>query len=100
MRPAAKTLRLTLNSGKLSGTLSNVSTVNGRSFEHEWEIKEAKLQGDKMSFTVTHPFEVGHGEVTSSYQGKITGDTIKGTFKTEFLGHATDSDWVAKRVQD
>ena len=40
-------------------------------------FNEAKLQGNEISFSVTDiPFEVGHGTVTSSYQGKISGDTI------------------------
>jgi hypothetical protein len=100
VRPAEYTLKLKLEGGTLTGTLGNVSTVNGKSRVYEWPINEAKLQGNEISFSVTHPFEVGHGTVTSSYQGKISGDTIKGTSKIEFLGHAYTRDWKAERIKE
>ena len=59
-----------------------------------WEIKEAKLQGGEIFFKVLN------GAVTSSYQGKISGDTIKGTAKTESSGKTTTRNWEAKRLQE
>ena len=99
-RSAEYTLRLKLEGSTPTGTLSNVSTVNGKSRVYEWPIKEAKLQGSKISFSVTHPFEVGRGDVTSSYQGEIRGDTIKGTYRTVFLGHTFIRDWKAERLKE
>jgi hypothetical protein len=100
VRPTEYTLKLKLDDSTLTGTLGNVSIVNGKSRVYEWPIKEAKLHGNEISFSVTHPFEVGHGTVTSSYQGKISGDTIKGTSKTEFLGHAYTRAWKAERLKE
>jgi hypothetical protein len=98
--PAEYTLKLKLDGGTLTGTLSNVSTVNSKSRVYTWPIKETKFQGSEISFSVTHPFEVGHGEVTSSYQGKINGDIIKGTLKAEFWGHTYTRNWMAERLKD
>jgi hypothetical protein len=39
--------------------------VNAKSRVYEWPIREAKLQASEISFSVTHQFEVGHGEVTA-----------------------------------
>ena len=100
VRTAENTLKLTLDGGTLTGTISDVSTVNGKSRVYEWPIKEAKLQGSEISFSVTHPFNVGHGEVTSSYQGKISDDVIKGTFTTELLGQTNTRDWKAERLKE
>lgn len=100
VHPTEYTLRLKQHGSELTGTISNVSVVNGKSRVYEWTIKEAKLQGGEISFSVTHPFEVGHGEVTSSYQGKVSGDTIKGTFKESFLHHTHTGNWTAERVNE
>jgi hypothetical protein len=100
VHPSEQTLKLKLNVGTLTGTLSNVSTVNGKSRLYQWAIKEGKLQGNEIFFTVTHPFEVGDGEVTSSYHGKISGDAIKGTFKMEFSGQISTRGWEAQRLNE
>src|ERR1017187_2364769 len=100
VRPSEHTLKLKLVSNTLTGTISNVSSVNGKSRVYEWPIRDAKLQGGEISFSVTHPFEIGHGEVTSSYQGKISGDTIIGTFKESFLEHTYTRNWTAERVKE
>lgn len=99
-RPSEKTLKLKLNGGMLTGTLSNVSIVNGKSRLYQWAIKDAKLQGSEISFSVTHPFEVGHGEVTTSYRGKIGGDAIKGMLEMEFMGQTYTRDWKAERLKE
>lgn len=100
VRPTEYTLKLKLDGGTLTGTLSNISTVNGKSRVYEWPIKDAKLQGSEISFRVTHPFQVGHGESTEGYQGKISNDTIKGTFKREFLKHTYTGNWEAERLKN
>jgi len=99
-RSAEYTLKFKLVDGTLNGTISNVSSVNGKSRVYEWPIRDAKLQGGEISFRVTHPFEIGHGEYTSSYQGKISGDTIVGTFKESFLEHTNTRNWTAERSKE
>lgn len=104
-RSSEKTLKLKLNggtlTGTLTGTLSNVSTVNGKSRIYEWAIEGAKLQGNEISFSVTHPPEVGHGpDSTTSYQGKISGDMMTGTFKVDWMGHTFTRDWKAERLKE
>ncbi len=36
--------------------------------------------------------------VTSKYQGKLDGDTIKGQRESDWSGQKRRSDWLAKRV--
>jgi hypothetical protein len=102
-RPAAQALKLTLNGGTLTGTLSYNSspTVNGKARVSELPITEAKLQGNELSFNFTHPPAAGNGpNATYSYQGTISGDTIKGTFTTEWMGQTRTKNWEAKRLKE
>jgi hypothetical protein len=102
-RPAAQTLKLTLNSGTLTGTLSYNSspTVNGKARVSELPITEAKLQGNELSFNFTHPPAAGNGpNANYSYQGTISGDTIKGTVTTEWMGQTRTKNWEAKRLKE
>ena len=102
-RPAAQTLKLRLDGGTLTGTFSYNSspTVNGKARVSELPITEAKLQGDEISFNFTHPPASGNGpNAKYSYQGKISGDTIKGTFTTEVMGQTRTRGWEAERVKD
>ena len=102
-RPAAQTLKLTLNGGTLTGTLSYNSspTVNGKARVSELPITEAKLNGSELSFNFTHPPAAGNGpNATYSYQGTISGDSIKGTFTTEWMGQTRTRNWEAKRLNE
>jgi hypothetical protein len=97
-RPAAQTLKLTLNGGTLTGTLSYNSspTVNGNARVSELPITEAKLNGSELSFNFTHPPAAGNGpNATYSYQG-----TIKGTFTMEWMGQTRTKNWEAKRLNE
>jgi hypothetical protein len=96
---AARTLKLTSEGGKLSGTLTKVSLVNGKSIVKERPIQDAKLQGTNISFSVTFPVEAGEGpDVTTRYQGKISGDTMSGKLESEWMGQTmAKRDWEAKR---
>jgi hypothetical protein len=101
-RSAAQTLKLKLDGSTLTGTLTYNSspTVNGKASVSELPITEAKLQGDEISFNFTHPPASGNGpNATYSYQGKISGDTIKGTFNTEWMGQSRTKDWEAERLK-
>jgi hypothetical protein len=102
-RPAGQTLKLKLNGGTLTGTLSYASspTVNGKSRVSELPITEAKLQGSEISFNFTHPPSAGNGpNAIYSYQGKISGDTIKGTFTREWMGQTITRSWEAERLKE
>ena len=77
---------------KLTGTLS----APGRGGQAvDAAIADAKVKGDEISFTVTREFN--NTKVTSKYNGKISGDTIKGKIETERNGQTNSRDWEAKR---
>ena len=81
------TLKLKLDGEKLTGTIS------GRG--GETAIAEAKLKGEDISFQVTREFN--GNKVTTKYNGKISGDSIKGKMEFERDGQAQSRDWEAKR---
>jgi hypothetical protein len=58
-------------------------------------IADGKLKGDEVSFTVTREFN--GNKFTAKYSGKINGDAIKGKVETERDGNAQSRDWEAKR---
>lgn len=81
------TLNLKLDGDKLTGTIS------GRG--GETAIEEAKIKGEEISFQVTREFQ--GNKVTMKYNGKISGDTIKGKTETQRDGEPRTRDWEAKR---
>ena len=87
------TLKLKQDGEKLTGALM------GRN-NQETEISEGKVKDGQVSFKVTRKFN--DREVTTSYTGKLEGDTIKG--KTESPGRDGGAprtrDWEAKRVKE
>ena len=101
-RPTPQTLKLKLDGGKLTGrlTYNSSAVINGKARVSEAPITEAKLQGNEISFNFTHAPSVGNGpNANYSYQGKINGDTIKGTFTTEWMGNSRTRGWQAERVK-
>jgi hypothetical protein len=101
-RPAAQTLKLKLEGGMLTGTLSYNSgpVINGKAPTSELPISQAKLQGNEISFNFSHPPAVGNGpNADYTYQGKVSGDTIKGTFVVEWMGHTRTKNWEARRLK-
>ncbi len=102
VRPLPQTLKLALNGGTVTGTLTYNSgpVVNGKAPTSALPVSEAKLKGDEISFHFTHPPSSGNGpNATYRYQGKITGDTIKGTFTTEWAGTTRTREWQAHRLK-
>ena len=82
------TLKLKLEGDKLTGTMAGRNNT-------DTAIEEAKLKGDEVSFQVTREF---NGiKVTTKYNGKISGDTIKGKIESERNGTPQSRDWEAKR---
>lgn len=63
------------------------------------DISDGKLKGDEISFTVNREFN--GNKITIKYTGKIDGDTIKGKVETQREGQDPRSrDWEAKRGGD
>ena len=58
-------------------------------------IADGKLKGDEISFTVIREF--GGNKITAKYNGKISDDSIKGKIETERNGQTNSRDWEAKR---
>ena len=81
------TLKLKMDGDKLTGT------VSGRN--NDTAIENAKLKGDEISFEVTREFN--GNKFTSKYNGKISGDSIKGKQEFQRNGETQSRDWEAKR---
>jgi hypothetical protein len=80
-------LKLKLDSEKLTGTYSG---RNG-----DTAIKNGKLQGDIVSFWITREFK--GSPYTVKFDGKISGDTIKGNTESKMGAQRQSHDWEAKR---
>lgn len=100
-RNRERTMKLKLERGKLTGTIDGRSEINGKVKIFEWPIKDTKLNGNDIAFTLTHAPTVGNGpDSTTVYQGKISGDSIKGTAETEWNGYTHKRDFEARRVKE
>ena len=98
-RSSEQILKLKLKDGKLTGTISGRSSSNGKTNLFEWALKETKLQGGDVSFTVTHAPVLGEGpDSTTVYEGRITGEIMKGKHELELYGRTFNGEWEAKRV--
>ncbi len=86
------TLKLKTDGEKLTGKLA---TPGRDGNVNETEIKDGKIKGDEISFTVVR--EIGGNTMTSKYTGKLAGDTIKGKYTFERNGEPQSRDWEAKR---
>ena len=84
-----QTLKLKQEGDKLTGT---VQGARGSAME----IKNGKIDGNEISFKVTR--ERNGTTATTTYTGKLEGDTIKGKIESEGRNGQTRSrDWEAKR---
>jgi len=67
--------------------------------QQKFDIKDGKIDGDKVSFSIVRP--IGDQSITVNYSGKLDGDTIKGTVEFKFGDQdPTKNDWKADRVKD
>jgi hypothetical protein len=101
-----RTLKLKLEGGQLTGTLSRQA---GYKVE-QLPLEDAKLNGSDLSFA-TRNYAVSYVNNVlqptdtnkwshSTYQGTISGDTIKGKIERQsYLGNSHTLDWEAKRVK-
>jgi hypothetical protein len=79
-----QTLTLKADGDKLTGS------IKGQ--RGETPISDGKVDGDKISFTVTR--QTPNGEFKATYNGTVEGDAIKGTVQ---MGE-NSRDWTAKRA--
>jgi len=87
------TLKLKAEGDKLTGKVSSPGRNGGEPVETE--IKDGKITGDEISFSVTREFN--GNSMTTKYSGKVSADSIKG--KTTFTRNGEDQsrDWEAKK---
>ena len=99
------TLKLKREGDKLAGTLSQIE----RGQTNEVKLEDAKLKGAQVSFA-THQATHFHQNavaqpadkspvVASRFQGRISGDTIKGKVEKDFMGNVRSLEWEAKRMK-
>jgi len=88
--PTESTLKLELKDGKLTGTLA------GR--RGETPISDATFADDHVKFSVVR--ERNDQKWTTKYDGKLEGDSIKGTVEMPGRdgGEAHKSEWVAHKA--
>ena len=84
------TLKLKLDSGKLTGTIS------GRTADTE--ISDGTFKDGEIAFSVTR--ERNGNKFTTKYSGKLSGDSIKGKAESERNGQTTSRDWEATRAKE
>ena len=61
-------------------------------------IADGKFKADEISFTLTR--EQQGAKYVSKYQGKVSGDTIKGKIESDLGGEKKSFDWDAQRVKE
>ncbi len=98
---SAETLKLKLETGKLTGTITGRSSINGKVKIFEWPVKDTKLDGDDIAFTVTHAPVVGQGpDSTTIFEGRMKGDGLKGKANEEWSGYTLTRDFEARRLKE
>ena len=63
----------------------------------ETKITDGKIKGDEISFNVVREFN--GNTMTTKYSGKVTADSIKGKIESERNGQPQSRDWEAKRAE-
>jgi hypothetical protein len=91
------TLKLKAEGEKLTGTLTTPGRQGGQA--RDAAIENGKVKGDEVSFSVTREFN--NNKRTTKYNGKLSGDTIKGKMEFENRNGETQTrDWEAKRATE
>lgn len=82
---------------KVEGTkVTGTMSMPGRNGQsNETEIKDGKINGDQLSFNVVR--ERNGNTMTTKYSGKVGADTIKGKIEFERNGEPVSRDWEATR---
>lgn len=84
------TLHLKLEGDKLTGTIS------GRN--NDTPIEDATYKDGEVTFKVTREFN--GNKFVQKYNGKLSGDTLKGKIEFDRNGETQSRDWEAKRSKD
>jgi hypothetical protein len=92
-----QTLSLDLKDGKLSGVMKGRDA--GQFSVPDTPIADASFKDGVVKFSITREFN--GQKFTTKYDGKLEGDTIKGTFERDAAskGGPAKSEWNAKRQQ-
>ena len=90
------TLTLKLDGEKLTGKM--MAPGRGGAEPTATEIKDGKITGSEISFSVVRDF--GGNSITTKYSGKLADGVIKGKTETERNGEAQSRDWEAKKQED
>jgi hypothetical protein len=85
------TLKLKLDGDKLTGSMVGRNGL-------ETEIEDAKFADGEVTFTVTRMRN--DQKFVTKYNGKVSGDTIKGKSESERNGEKVSRDWEAKRAKE
>jgi len=83
-------LKLKQDGDKLTGTLTGPAG--------DTDIQDGKYKDGEVSFTVVR--ERNGQKMTFKYNGKLSGDSIKGKTSIERDGQTNDRDWEAQRAKD
>ena len=87
-----QTLKLKLDGDKLTGT---IATGGGKGAAKDTKIEDGKFKDGEVSFTVTREFN--DMKFTSTYKGKVDGDTMKGTMEAKFGEKDVKQEFEGKR---
>jgi hypothetical protein len=87
LEPSAK---LTQEGDKLTGVL-----IMG---DQERPISEGTIKGEEVSFKVVSKRD--DRTVTPNYYGKLSGDTLRGKWDSDWSGNVVTRDWEAKRSKE
>lgn len=90
------TLTLKLDGDKLTGKVQ--SPARGGGDPTSTEIKDGKVDGSTISFTVTREFNGNSFSI--KYSGKLADGVIKGKTESERNGETQSRDWEAKKQED
>jgi len=82
---------------KLDGdkVTGTISSPNRDGASTDSEITDGKVKGDEVTFSTSR--EVRGSKMTYKYSGKLSGDTIKGKMEFERNGEPVNQEWEAKR---
>jgi len=90
------TIKLEVKDGVLSGSTGVIQGPRGEI--PAVAISDASIKGDTIAFSITREFN--GNKRTTKYEGKVEGDTIKGTTERQGRdGAAIKSDWTATRAK-
>jgi len=90
--PVEIILTLKQDGEKLTGSATG---LNFQDPAAKVDIKDGSVKGSTVMFKITRTTQ--RGEITTTYTGRLDGDTITGTSETEFNGHPISREWTPTR---